>query len=281
MGEPGDHPDLRDETAQHWQATSPVGVREPFARAPLPSGRVATSDRGVRQRLTWLLTASVGVIGISALLVACFYWTLFPSLQSLVSSQQSPAQGQASGPGGVRNVTPPANNATTTPLAPADWRNETHSGTNYRFRIDMPAMLTCSHGFFINDFSGMGCDYTYSGAPEQTALQQVEIETRVELLSSSKITDRNICPQGGTPVQLGTGASTTVGWERDQISTTNSEGTVTVNFLLHGIPVEISLAGFGGQQQPFLGRYGEIWHHMLASFTLLPSSVTQAAHPCG
>lgn len=289
----------------HWSAPkpeppelleSPVGEHEsvqslpPLGHAPRHSAQMrshmTTSTRSSRRRLTWLISASISVIGISALLAACFFWTLLPSLQAFVGSQLSPTQGQAaSGPAGGHTSTATAGHttaeATATALPPSDWRSEVHAGANYRFQIDMPAMLTCSHGFFINNFSGQGCDYTYSGVPAQTALQHVELETQVELLSSTEITDRNICPQGGTQVRVGTGANTLTGWERDDVSTTTSDGTVTLNLVVHGTPIQLSLEGFGGQPQPFFDRYGPIWHHMLASFTLLPSPVTQSVHPCG
>lgn len=288
--------DLRTPSGPHWSAPRPeppepseppASAHEPVAplapgmlpgRAPRHSahmsGYLSTSTRSTRQRFTWLVTVSIGVIGISALIAACFSWTLLPSLQAFVGSQLSAAPGQA--PSG-----PPRGQYASTPLPPTDWRSEILVGANYRFRIDMPSMLACSHGFFINDFSGFGCDYFYAGAPTQTALQHVERETQVELLSSTKITDRNICPQGGTSVRVGTGADTFTGWERDAVSSTTSDGTVTLNLVVHGTPIQLSLMGFGGEQQPFFERYGVIWRHMLASFTLLPAPVTQTVHPCG
>lgn len=253
------------------------------------SSHVKTATRSPRQRLTWLVMASISILGISALLTACFYWTLLPPLQAFIGSQLSAAQEPAASAtaSGQRAFTPTAGpatlEATSTALPLSDWATGIHSGANYRFQLDTPIMLACSHGFFINDFSGLGCDYTYEGALPQTALQHVELETRVELLSSTKITDRNICPQGGTQVRVGTGtgADTLTGWERDDVSSTTSDGTVTLNLVVHGTPIQLSLMGFGGQSQPFFERYGAIWHHMLASFTLLPAPVSQPVHPCG
>lgn len=281
MGETGDVPDPHNQADQPWQTPSPDEVYEPFARTALQPSHVATSHHNTRQRRIWLVTAGIGVLGISVLLAASLSSILLPPLQSLLSSRLFPAQGQTSNPANRRNTSAAADNATTTPLPPADWQSGVYSGPNYRFRMDMPIVLVCSHGYFINDFTGIGCDYLYAGAPTQTALQQVEVETEVEMLSSSKITDRNICPQGGTRVNLGSGADTTIGWERDQVSTSNSNGTVTVNLVLHGTPIQISLTGFGGEQQPFFERYGAIWRHMLASFSPLPAPITQLVHPCG
>lgn len=291
--EPSDPPTLSDhqESASRQEPSqppeppldAPESVASPLSldRAPHHSTRmsdhVTTATRSPRQRLTWLVMASISVLGISALLAACLYWLLLPPLQAFVGSQLSVAPGQAaSTPAGSSTL-----EATAPALLPLDWYSGIHSGANYRFRLDMPAMLACAHGFFINDFSGMGCDYTYAGAAAQTALQQVELETQVELLSSAKITDRNICPQGGAQVRVGTGADTITGWERDDVSGTSSNGTVTLNLVIRGTPVQLSLTGFGNQPQPFFERYGAIWHHMLTSFTLLPAPVSQLVHPCG
>lgn len=290
MGEPREPGESQSPSDPHWSAPRPeppTDTHEPvaplapgmsFGRAPRHSarlpGHLSTSTRSTRQRLTWLVMASIGIIGISALLAACLSWTLLPSLQSLVDSQLSATPGQAaSGPARGQDAS--------TPLPPSDWQSGIHVGANYRFRIDTPVMLACSHGFFINDFSGFGCDYFYTGAHPQTALQHVELETQVELLSSTKITDRNICPHGGTRVRVGTGADILTGWERDAVSNITSDGTVTLNIVVHGTPIQLSLMGFGGEQQPFFARYGAIWRHMLASFTLLPAPVTQMVHPCG
>lgn len=264
-------------------AHEPVAPVPSLSRAPHNSARMpslmTTSTRSPRQRLTWLVTASISVLGISALLASCLYWTVLPPLQAFVGSQFSAVPGQAtSGPPSAGSATLVATSAA---QAPSDWYSEPYSGTNVRFRIEMPAMLACAHGFFINDFSGFGCDYSYSGAHAQTDLQRVELETQVELLSSTKVTDRNICPQGGTQVRVGTGTNTLIGWERDDVSKTTSDGTVTLNLVVHGTPVQLSLMGFGGEPQPFFERYGAIWRHMLASFTLLSAAVTQPVHPCG
>jgi hypothetical protein len=141
------------------------------------------------------------------------------------------------------------------------------------FRVDVPGILGSSHGYFINDSSGQGVDLAYNGAPLSTPLQHLESGVKVSVLYSTKITDHNICPQGGSPVQAGSGSGQIAAWERDQ------GDTVYLNLVLNGVAIEIHMTSRSGQ--PALPQYVEIWTHMRSSVALLPGQPVGTTHPCG
>jgi hypothetical protein len=137
----------------------------------------------------------------------------------------------------------------------------------------VPGVLGSSHGYFINDFSGQGVDLSYNGATLSTPVQHLESGVKVSVLYSTKITNLNICPQGGTLVQAGSGNGQIAAWERDQ------GDTVYVNLVLNGEAIEIHMTSRSGQ--PALPQYAEIWQHMLGSIALLPGQPVGTTHPCG
>jgi hypothetical protein len=93
------------------------------------------------------------------------------------------------------------------------------------------------------------------------------------VLYSTKITNINICPQGGTPAQAGAGAVHIAAWERDK------GDTVYVNLVLNGVAIEIHMTSRSGQS--VLPQYAEIWNHLLASIAPLPGLPASTTHPCG
>jgi hypothetical protein len=152
-----------------------------------------------------------------------------------------------------------------------DW--DTFTVYDGGFRIDVPGVLGSSHGYFINDFSGQGVDLSYNGATLSTPLQRLEAGVKMSVLYSTKITNINICPQGGTPAQAGAGSAKISAWERDQ------GDTMFLNLVLNGVAIELHMTSRSGQ--PALPQYAEIWTHMLASIAPLPGLPSGTTHPCG
>lgn len=156
----------------------------------------------------------------------------------------------------------------------ADWY--TFANWEGGFQVDIPGVISSSHAYFINDFSGKGIDFYYMGAPISSPLQQREAQIWVKVLYSTKITDQNICPQGGTPVTLGAD-----GKQGEQVPAwVRNEGRIVfINLVLTGMAIEI-LLDTRDNAQPALPRYGDIWRHMLASFAPLPNETHSTDHPC-
>lgn len=142
------------------------------------------------------------------------------------------------------------------------------------FQVDVPGVIGSSHGYFINDFSGMGADLSYSGAPLSSPLQRREADLEVSILYSTKITDRNICPQGGVAVMIGSGNERVRAWVR------NEGRIVALNLVLNGRAIQITLDS-RDDAQPALAGYSDIWRHMLASFAPLAGAERLTTHPCG
>lgn len=164
--------------------------------------------------------------------------------------------------------------AALTPVG-TDWF--TYKNWDAGFQMDMPGVIGSSHGGFINDFSGQAADLYYMGGPLSSPLQRREAQLWVHILYSTKITNLNICPQGGSAVTLGTGKAHIPAWQR------NEGRIVALNLVLNGTAIEIDLDS-RDDAQPVLAYYSDIWRHMLASFALLPSPLGQthvATHPCG
>ena len=153
----------------------------------------------------------------------------------------------------------------------ADWY--TYKNWEGGFQVDVPGVIGSSHAGFINDFSGKEVDLYYIGAPISSALQRREAQIWVKILYSTKITDQNICPQGGTPVMLGSGSAHIPAWQRDE------RRIVALNLVLNGTAIEIDL-DTRDDAQPALPQYADIWQHMLASFVPLPATQHSATHPC-
>jgi len=134
-------------------------------------------------------------------------------------------------------------------------------------------VLGSSHGYFINDFSGQGIDLAYNGATLSTPLQRLEAGVKVSALYSTKITDHNICPQGGVQLQIGAENLHIAAWQRDL------GDTVYVNLVVTGEAIEIHMTSRSGQS--VLPQYADIWTHMLASIAPLPGLPPSTTHPCG
>jgi hypothetical protein len=161
--------------------------------------------------------------------------------------------------------------ATLTPTS-ADWY--LFKSVDGGFQVDMPGVIGSSHGYFINDSNGMGADLSYTGAPLSSSLQQREAHLEVNILYSTKITDRDICPQGGVAMMIGSGSKQVRAWVR------NEGRIVALNLVLNGRAIQITLDS-RDDAQPALARYGDIWRHMLASFAPLPGAQRLTMHPCG
>jgi hypothetical protein len=153
----------------------------------------------------------------------------------------------------------------------SDW--DTFTVYDGGFRVDVPGVLSSSHGYFINDFSGQGVDLSYNGATLSTPLQRLEAGVKVSVLYSTKITNINICPQGGIPILAGAGNVRIAAWQRDQ------DDKVIANMVLNGFAIEIRMTSRSGQTA--LPQYAEIWTHMLASIAPLPGQPASSTHPCG
>ncbi len=171
-------------------------------------------------------------------------------------------------------------NPTATSQSNGDWAPYVNS--EYGFRLDLPGILASSHGFFINNFTGQGFDMAYLNAPITTPLQRLEAETAVEVLYSTAITDRDICPDAGTPVMLGTGIE---GRQQTNVPpAANGPAAlypyVHVSLVLNGVAIRVELRG-QGPSETFLARYAALWQHMLASFAPVAGGPVYTTRPCG
>ena len=107
-----------------------------------------------------------------------------------------------------------------------------------------------------------------------TPLQQRAAQTELSILYSTKITDHNICPQGGVSMRIGSASATTSAWQRDE------GADVKVNLVLNGTAIEIMLSSRDPSQN-VLAQFGDIWRHMLASFAPVPKLQQATTQPCG
>jgi hypothetical protein len=247
-----------------WTPGEQAPQRRPSAHSSggQPRGPSMFARRGALMGLG----ALVALLAI-ALLTACLYSVVTPLLARVLAAPTVPisATSVPSPP-----VSPTAQ-ATTTPKN-ADW--DTFTLYDGGFRVDVPGVLGSSHGYFINDFSGQGVDLSYMGATLSTPLQRLEAEVKVSVLYSTKITDHNICPQGGAPIQIGAGNARISAWQRDEGE------TVRVNLVLNGEAIEVSMTSRVSGQSA-LPYYADIWRHMLASLAPLPGQPAGTTHPCG
>jgi hypothetical protein len=207
------------------------------------------------------------VLGAIAFLTVCLYGTVTPLLANILTASPTSPPAATTAPSVQATATEQATEA----AGSEDW--DTFNVYDGGFRVDVPGVLSSSHGYFINDFSGQGVDLAYNGATLSTPLQRLESGVKVSVLYSTKITNINICPQGGTPVQVGSGNVHIAAWERDQ------GDTVYLNLVLNGEAVEIHMTSRSGQ--PALPHYAQIWTHMLASIAPLPGLPQSTTHPCG
>jgi hypothetical protein len=164
--------------------------------------------------------------------------------------------------------------ATDTPLPTPDWRAAAFAST---FRLDVPGVLVSSHGYFLGDGYGQGSDFVYTGLPTLSPFQQLATTTTLRVQYISKVTTVDLCPHGGTQVPLGTGTHRLIGW---QIFSALSPPSVDVRLVLGGLAINIVLQG----QDPassFFDRYGSLWQHILASFTVVHQPDPKAVNPCG
>lgn len=274
--------DDSDRRPSGWRApgTPDNPVSPHHADTRFGAGAVGRPDLGPsvggRRGVLAVLAACVAIV----LLTACLYAAVVPALTQALGAlgslgTASPAATVAGT--AVDRPTSAVPHATVaqqgiaTP-ASADWVVFTNYGGG--FRVDVPGVLGSSHGYFINDFSGQGADFAYTGVPLVTPLQQREAQTGLSILYSTKITDQNICPQGGVPVHIGSGTATASAWQRDE------GADVKVNLVLNGTAIEIALSS-RDTSQVVLAQDGDIWRHMLASFAPLPGQPQRATHPCG
>jgi hypothetical protein len=220
-----------------------------------------------RRRAALLCLVALVAIGAIALLTTLLYGAVMPLLASILAGSPTSPPGPTSAPGVQATATEQATEA----AGSADW--DTFKVYDGGFSVDVPGVLSSSHGYFINDFSGQGVDMSYNGATLSTPLQRLEASVKVSVLYSTKITNINICPQGGTPVQAGSGSGKASAWERDQ------GDTVFLNLVLNGVAIEIHMSSRSGQ--PALPQYAQIWTHMRSSIAPLPGLPPSSTHPCG
>jgi hypothetical protein len=232
------------------------------------SGRQARGPSMFARRGALIGLGAIVALAAIALLTACLYTAAVPLLARVLAAPPTVPLSPTSVP------SPPASAtalATATPKN-GDWDPFTlYDGG---FRVDVPGVLGSSHGYFINDFSGQGVDLSYTGATLSTPLQRLEAQVKVSVLYSTKITDHNICPQGGAPIQIGPGNARIPAWQRD------AGDTVRANLVLNGEAIEISMTSRVSGQSA-LPYYADIWQHMLASLAPLPSQPAGTTHPCG
>ncbi|HEX3269055.1 MAG TPA: hypothetical protein VHR15_00290 [Ktedonobacterales bacterium] len=245
-----------DRESRGWQK------RDSQARGP-------NSMRGMVGRRGALLgLVALGTLVAIVLLTVCLTSALIPLLTQVLATAPSASPSVVA----TQQATAiPATETATAASGSADW--DTFTLYDGGFRVDVPGVLGSSHGYFINDFSGQGVDLAYNGATLSTPLQRLEAGVKVSVLYSTKVTNINICPQGGTPIQAGAGNVRISAWQRDQ------GDTVYVNLVLNGVAIEIHMTSRSGQ--PALPQYAEIWTHMLASIAPLPGQPVGATHPCG
>jgi hypothetical protein len=231
----------------------------------------------VSRRAGGIGLAVLGGLALTILLTVCMITSVLPALGRAVGNLQSNTPvGSNETPtappsrGGTATAAPTATSA-----PPSDWYTFSSGG----ILLDIPSVLGSSHGYFIDNFTGKGVDFSYQGAPAVTPLQQLAKELTVSVLYATQITNRNICPQGGTPLQVGSGSATISAWERDNLSPSETAPSVAVNFVFNGAAIEIDLLG-RGPPETFLARYGAIWHHLLASIAPQPSQPQRTTRPC-
>lgn len=237
-------------------------------RPPVPARRVRSS--------TGVVVAAVAAVALLALVVVlarafnAAALGLLAGAPTVTSGQALPA---TRGPSQAATGTAPD-------AATADWTS--YVNQTYGFRLDLPAALASNHGFFINDASGQGFDMAYNNAPLTTPLQRLQAQTVVEVLYSTAITDRDICPDAGAPVTLG---ASIPGRQQSNappllngpaadapyVNASVAQGGVAIRFELRGQP----------PAETFTARYGDLWRHMLASFAPVSGGPVYATHPCG
>jgi hypothetical protein len=211
---------------------------------------------------------ALGALVASVVLTVCLTSTLVPLLtQALATAPSATPSAVAT----QQAITIPTTQAAATTAGSADW--DTFKLYDGGFRVDVPGILGSSHGYFINDFSGQGVDLSYTGATLSTPLQHLEAQVKMSVLYSTKITDHNICPQGGTAIQAGAGSARIPAWQREQ------GDTVYVNLVLNGVAIEIHMTSRSGQS--VLPQYADIWTHMLTSIAALPGAPPGTTRPCG
>jgi hypothetical protein len=234
----------------------PFSVRSPAAA----HRRASASLTNGRPRALGLVVIGLIAVGLITTITLLLAPAAMPFLMGVLRTAR---------PSGATNAA--TVDAALTPPS-ADWY--TFTDWNGGFRVDVPGVIGSSHGYFIDDGNGQGVDLYYLGAPISSPLQQREARIWVSVLYATKITNDNICPQGGVAVMIGSGKEKVPAWVRD-------EGRiVAVNLVLHGVAIEITLDSRDASQ-PALATYGDIWQHMLASFAPLPGAQSPSTHPCG
>jgi hypothetical protein len=165
--------------------------------------------------------------------------------------------------------------ATVTPLPTPDWRATYFAGV---FRLDVPGVLVSTHGYFLQSGNGQGSDFVYTGAATLSPLQQIAATATLTVQYATTVTTVDLCPHGGTPVALGHGTGTThlTGW---QTFSASSPPSVDVRVVLGGLAINIALQGVD-PAGTFFSRYGSLWQHILASFTVIRQPDPHAVNPC-
>lgn len=245
------------------------------------SAGLAFGGRVMKRRRRGILFIVGCVALLTTLLTVCLFSFAVPTLRTALRPLTNV-------PGGTPPSATPAEMPTATGV-PSDTLNWSTIQIDGAFRIDMPRVLACPHGFFINDFSGTGCDFTYAGAPLATPLAQVEAQAQVAILYSTKITDHPICPVAGLPLSFGPytpGGPVVQGRQETNAPPTPTDTTagtgpyVQFSVVLNGLAIRVQLSALG-PSETFFARYGAIWQHMVNSFAPLPHAVQQPTHPCG
>jgi hypothetical protein len=244
-----------------------------------PTGRDGPQSMR-RKRAACLLAGafvSVAIVVMVVLLASFMSSTALRILDTFSASAPTHALVGHSTPS---QTAPQVGSPTATPQSNGDW--SPYVNLEYGFRLGLPGVLASSHGFFINNFAGQGFDMAYLNAPITTPLQRLEAETAVEVLYSTAITDRDICPDAGAPVMLGAG----IGGRQQTNVPPAANGPaalypyVHVSLVLNGVAIRVELRG-QGPSETFLARYAALWQHMLASFAPVAGGPVYTTHPCG
>lgn len=178
----------------------------------------------------------------------------------------------------THTVSQPTATAPPPPTNP-DWH--TYAYLAYGFSVDVSTVLYPSHSLLINDGTGLQTDWGYEGAALGSPLRVAAAETTVRVQYSTTISDTNICPAGGTPITIGAGirAYQQTNVPPDLNGPAAPYPYVRVSLVSGGVAIRIELQGQGAPET-FFARYGPIWQHMLASFTLFPTQPPLTTHPC-
>ena len=223
------------------------------------------------------------VLGIGGgLIFVLAFWGVWPGV-ALVAGLSGSAPVAQHTPASAAAPTRAASQPTATRAANTtdpDWH--TYSWPSDGFRVDISTVLSPQHSLLINNGSGEQTDWVYQGAALGSPLREAAAETTVRVQYSTVIAETNLCPDGGTPITLGSGirADEEANVPPDSNGPAASQPYVRISVVTgSGVAIRIELDG-QGDPSTFSTRYGPIWQHMLASFATFTPLQPLGTHPC-